>query len=339
MENLKKKDTRKAHPHLRLLDNALLHPMEHSGRKNILAPVPPLKERGIARHLEEAKALGSHAKAAEPVQRARVSNNGKKVLSGRVEEEAVPVKRPPNNNGKKGKVALSRVEEPEAADLPEKAAEPVNRVPGNSKNVNVFEIISDLEKQLDAAFSLKDAQEKEIQDLRINLEDAEAKIHSLEIKLDESRSKSVSQEKMRLELAAFENERFEAVTEKKALKSEIEFKVASIKEMENKIAVLAQDSQGWNARIGQVELELANTNATIQSLRRQIFLLQDEKEVLSKKLETTEKELSAAITERDRSKRELQEAKESLEEIRLTLTQTQARAHGRYYKKQVKSEK
>lgn len=214
-----------------------------------------------------------------------------------------------------------------------KHKEPVKHViSDNGKKVNVFEIISDLEKQLDAAFSLKDAQEEAINGLKEKLEKAEGEIESLGEKLETTKAKLVSQEKLRLELEAFENERYEVVTEKKSLKDEIDARSTAIKELENKIAILAQDAEKWDARMGQMELELTNTNATIQTLRHQIFVLEEEKEILSKKLETTEQELSSAVTDRDRSTKELKEAKESLDEIRLTLTDTQVRTRSRYYK-------
>lgn len=266
MENSKKKTGKKIHSQSGLLDNALLHHKEDSAYRNFFSVPAEVKE---------------------------------KVVSPKVEERRVPVKR---------------------------------AVPQDNGNENVFEIISDLEKQLDAAFSLKDAQERSIKNLKEELENKEGKIGALEGKLDDARARMVSQEKLRLELEAFENERYEMVDEKKDLKTEIGLRSASIKELENKLALLVEESEGQSTRMGQVELELANTKAVIKTLHNQIFRLEEEKDGLSRNLEKTEENLSSAITQRDRNKKELEEAKKSLEEIRLTLADAQARARGRYYK-------
>ncbi len=200
------------------------------------------------------------------------------------------------------------------------------------EKVSVFEIISDLEKQLDASFSLKDAQEKEILSLKDRALKAEEKAGIAEAKLKEMKGMLVSQEEMNSELEFLENERLESVGKMKSVEEELEGKEAVIKDLGNKIAALEQECEGRDTRIEQIELELSSANKTIQSLHHQISLLEDEKDAIGEKFETADTELSSAITERDQAKRELERAKESLDEIRLMLADTRARAREHYYK-------
>ena len=299
MDELKKKHGKMLHPQKsRILDNALLHE-------------PPRHAHGK---------LFVHAAEAEK-NVSLLHNN-----SPEIKREASPPvkndKRPHDHigpdNGKRVKRALSHID----SEAAEKA--------------DVFKIISDLEKQLDAAFSLKDAQEKEIQDLKESLAGAEERAATLEEGLEEAKGKLVAQRKLELELESFENEQFEMLSEKRLLKEEIAAGSAVKKELENKIAVLAEEGETWNTRIAQMEQEISSSNATIQNLRHQIFVLDDAKDVLSNKIEAVEAELSSVTTERDRSKKELLQAKESLDEIRLTLVDTRTRARGRYYKSKAK---
>ena len=81
-----------------------------------------------------------------------------------------------------------------------------------------------------------------------------------------------------------------------------------------------------------MDQELSSANATIKNLRERIFVLEDEKDVLSNRLEVLEAQLSSVTTERDRYQKEFAQAKESLDEIRLTLIDTRTRARERYYK-------
>ncbi|MBF0387265.1 MAG: hypothetical protein HQL20_05345 [Candidatus Omnitrophica bacterium] len=202
----------------------------------------------------------------------------------------------------------------------------------DEEKASVFEIISDLEKQLDAAFSLKDAQEKEINHLKDKVAKAEEKAGMAEAKIKEMKGLLVSQEELSSELEFLENERLDTVGKIKSLDEDLEAKDAVIKDLENKIAALDKECESRDTRVEQIELELSSANKTIQSFHHQISLLEDEKESVGGKLEKVENELSGAITERDRYQRELEKAKESLDEIRLMLADTRARARGHYYK-------
>ncbi|MBF0477931.1 MAG: hypothetical protein HQL26_00445 [Candidatus Omnitrophica bacterium] len=202
----------------------------------------------------------------------------------------------------------------------------------DEEKASVFEIISDLEKQLDAAFSIKDAQENEIQSLNTKVDNAQEKAGMLEAKLKEMKGLLVSQEELNSELEFLENERLETVGKTKSLEEDLVGREAVIKDLENKIASLQKECESRDTRIEQIELELSSANKTIQSFHHQISLLEDEKEAVTNKLEKTDGELSSTITERDQLKRELERAKESLDEIRLMLADTRSRAREHYYK-------
>jgi chromosome segregation protein len=202
----------------------------------------------------------------------------------------------------------------------------------DEEKISVFEIISDLEKQLDAAFGLKDANEKEIGDLKGKLARAEEKAGMSEARLKEMKGMLVSQEELNSELEFLENERLDTVGKIKSMEEELEAGLAVTKELENQVSALTKEIEGRDVRIEQIELELSSANKTIQGFHHQSSLLEDEKEALSDKLETTDAELSGAVAERDQYKRELERAKENLDEIRLLLADTRARARGHYYK-------
>ncbi len=200
------------------------------------------------------------------------------------------------------------------------------------EKVSVFEIISDLEKQLDASFNLKDAQEKEIHQLKERAQKAEEKAAITEAKIKEMKGLLVSQEELNSELEFLENERLDSVGKIKTIEDEVEGKEAVIKDLSNKITAVEKECDARDTRIEQIELELSSANKTIQSLHHQVSLLEDEKEGLNGKLQNVNGELSGVIVERDQAKSELERAKESLDEIRLMLADTRARAREHYYK-------
>lgn len=200
------------------------------------------------------------------------------------------------------------------------------------EKVNVFEIISDLEKQLDAAFRLKDSQEGEILRLKDKLAKVEEEAAESSAKLKETKGLLVSQDELNAELEFMENERLEIVEKMKAMEKDAQTKASLIKDLENKLGRHDQELAGRDVRMEQIELELTSANKAMQSLHQQISLLEEERDSLDAKLKTTETELKSAMVERDKSREELERAKESLDEIRLMLADTRARARSHYYK-------
>ena len=110
----------------------------------------------------------------------------------------------------------------------------------DEEKVSVFEIISDLEKQLDTAFSLKDSQEKEILHLKEKLQATEEKAGMSEAKLKELKGLLVSQEELNSELEFLENDRLDTVGKIKSMEETLEGRDAVIKYLENKINILKE---------------------------------------------------------------------------------------------------
>jgi chromosome segregation protein len=211
--------------------------------------------------------------------------------------------------------------------------EPKHLMSPEEEKVSVFEIISDLEKQLDTAFSIKEDQEKEIIRLKEQLTRSNEKAAASEAKLKELRGALVSQEELSSELEFLENERLEAGEKIKAQEEELKQKLDRIKESEAKMEMLSREIETRDTRIEQIELELTSTNKTAQSFQNQISLLEDKKEELSDKLEDAQAQISGVIADRDKYKIELERARESLDEIRLMLAETRAKAREHYYKR------
>lgn len=224
--------------------------------------------------------------------------------------------------------------------LAEKLKDPSRYVmSADEERASVFEIISDLEKQLDSAFILKDSHEKEILELQQELKNSAEKAAMFEAKHKEMKGMLVSQEELNSELEFLENERLETLENVKSMEEKRDAMSAVTKDLQNKILALTKEVEGRDKRIEQIELELASANKTMQSLYHQVSLVEEEKEAISAKLEETGSELSATITERDRDKRELERAKESLDEIRLMLADTRARTRKHYYKTNISKAK
>jgi len=216
---------------------------------------------------------------------------------------------------------------------------PVKKAQGMSideEKISVFEIISDLERQLDAAFSMRDAQEEEIAKLKDALAKAESKFAVSDERNKELKGTLVSQEELSSELEFLENERLEAGEKLRFAEEDLKKSLAEKKSVENKAESLVRELDARSTRIEQIELELDSANKTIQSFQNQIALLEDEKEELLSKLDKTNADSSDMIMERDRAKRDLERAKESLDEIRLMLAETRAKTREQYYKKTAK---
>lgn len=202
----------------------------------------------------------------------------------------------------------------------------------DDEKASVFEIIADLEKQLDASFSLKDSSEKDILILKEAVMRAEEKAAIHEAKLREMKGMLLPQEELNADLESLEDERLESVGRMKTLKEEIEAREVQIKNLGNKIAALDRECEARDTRIEEVEVEASGSNRTIQGLHHQVSLLEDEKDASTGKLEELSLKLSSIIVERDRARRDLEQARESLDEIRLMLAETRARARAHYYK-------
>lgn len=206
----------------------------------------------------------------------------------------------------------------------------------DEEKISVFEIISDLERQLDAAFSMKDAQEEEINKLKDSLAKAESKLAAAEERNKELKDTLVSQEELNSELEFLENERLEAGEKLRASEESYQKIVVEKKNAEAKAESLSRELEARSTRVDQIEMELDSANKTIQSFQNQIALLEDEKEELLAKVDQANAGASDMLVERDRAKKDLERAKESLDEIRLMLAETRAKTREQYYKKTTK---
>ena len=211
------------------------------------------------------------------------------------------------------------------------AAKPRAAAAVDEDKISVFEIITDLEKQLDAAFSIKDAQEDELYILKEKLEKAQEEIAAMSSRLREMKEDSVSQEALSSELEFLENERLEMGEKMRSSEEELQQKTDQTEELKQKIEMFIRDTGTRDIRIEQIELELDSANKTIQSFQKQITLLEDEKEQVAETLDKVEEQTSIAIVDRDKCKKELERARESLDEIRMMLAQTRTKAREHYY--------
>ena len=222
---------------------------------------------------------------------------------------------------KKLKVALEAREDKQKVDMSP-----------DEEKASVFEIISDLEKQLDAAYAVKDAHEHELIVLKDKMSKADEKNASFEAQVKELKRELLSQKELSSELEFLENERLEAIEKIRALETEFEEKDVQLKECEVRLKEQTKEIQSRDARIDQIELELNTTNGTVQTFQNQISLLEDEKEGLLSKIEGLNAEIQEAAEGSEKSKRELESAKENMDEIRLMLAETRARTREQYYK-------
>jgi chromosome segregation ATPase len=202
------------------------------------------------------------------------------------------------------------------------------------ENTGIFDIISDLEAQLDVAFEMKDAQEEEIARLRQRLAPLEEYAAGLETEISRLKTEMAAQEERNSALEFLENERLAASREIGALREELDRKSVTIDKLEGRIEVLASDVEVRDARLEELEQELTGLSEAEQSLRNDVIVLEQEKEALAARVESTNEELNNAIAERDKSRDEFEQAKQSLDDIRSTLSRTRAKAKARYYRKQ-----
>ncbi|MBF0489557.1 MAG: hypothetical protein HQL15_02930 [Candidatus Omnitrophica bacterium] len=198
---------------------------------------------------------------------------------------------------------------------------------------SVLEIISDLEKQLEVAFGIKDVQENEIQRLKTALEKAEKRIALGEAKDKETQALLVSQEKMNFNLEFLENERLQTIEKIRELEENLQNKAKEQDESAKRIELLIRDVKSREARIDQMEAELNSANSTIQNFQDRIYATEEAKDELRKKLKEAEEQVALATEEKIKAQSDLEEATESLAEIRTMLSDTRAKAKGHYYKK------
>lgn len=200
------------------------------------------------------------------------------------------------------------------------------------EKMSVLEIVSDLEKQLDVAFSIKDAQAEEIDKLKQELRNSRDKITNAQAQIKELEEALMEQEALNSKLEFLESERLKACEEIKGLEQKLRQEVATVKSEETSIEKVNEEKRNYLERIEHIEAELESTKSMLQGLQNQNLVLRNEKDALFRKLNDAEQERNIAVRDRDNCQKELDKAKESLEEIRLMLSQTKARARDQYIK-------
>lgn len=198
------------------------------------------------------------------------------------------------------------------------------------EKMSVLEIVSDLEKQLDVAFSIKDAQAGEIEKLKEELQDFRNKITNAQARIKELEGSLMEQEALNSKLEFLENERLKACEEIKGLEQQFQQEVAIVKSEGTSIEKFNEEKKNYLERIEHIEVELESTKSMLQGLQNQNLVLRNEKDALFRKLTDAQQDRNIAVRDKDFCQKELDKAKESLEEIRLMLSQTKARAREQY---------
>ena len=206
-------------------------------------------------------------------------------------------------------------------------------MPAQEEKASVLEIISDLETQLESAFSIKDEQAAEIARLEKELEKAGERIAVGDVRTKELQELSASQEKLNSYLEFLENERLASIERVRALEVQSEMSNKEKHEFIKKLEETSKELKVMESRLDQMEVELNNAHMTTQNFQNRIHLTQEEKEEYHRKLEQCSEDLRASVVEKEGYKRDLQQAKEDLDEIRLMLTDTRSKAKGHFYKK------
>ena len=234
----------------------------------------------------------------------------------------------------------SVIQKPVESRLPKKPAEPEKEsarakyfMPAQEEKASVLEIISDLETQLEAAFSIKDEQAAEIAKLEKELERAGEKIATGDVKAKELQELSASQEKLNSYLEFLENERLNSIERVRALEVQSEMALRDKQDVIRKLEEALKELKVMQSRLDQMETELNNAHMTTQNFQNRIHMVQEEKEEYRRKFEQSSEEYRAGIVEKEAYKRDLQQAKEDLDEIRLMLSDTRSKAKGHFYKK------
>ena len=196
---------------------------------------------------------------------------------------------------------------------------------------SIFEIISDLEKQLEAAFEIKDAQEREIMRLKDELQKAAQRNAAGEAKIKEIQGILVAQEKMNLHLEFLENERLQSTEQISQLEENLKNIAIQNEDLIKKSEQSAREVKDREARIEQIEAQLNSEHSTIRNFQERIYTVEAQQEELQKKLEEARRQAAVAIEEKEKSQDDLKEATESLAEIRVMLADSRAR--GRNHKR------
>ena len=206
-------------------------------------------------------------------------------------------------------------------------------MPAQEEKASVLEIIADLETQLEAAFSIKDEQASEIAKLEKELEKAGEQIAIGDAKAKELQELSASQEKLNSYLEFLENERLSSIERVRALEVQSEMSGREKQELIRKLEEISKELKVRDSRLEQMEQELNNAHMTTQNFQNRIHMAQEEKEESRRKLEQISEEFRTSIVEKETYKRDLQQAKEDLDDIRVMLADTRTKAKGHFYKK------
>ncbi len=220
-----------------------------------------------------------------------------------------------------------------SAPRPSERAEATNVISLEEETASVLEIITDLENQLDAAFSIKDAQEQELATLKPQLEQAVLRTAGLEGKVASLEAALASQEELNSQLEFLEDAQLTGTEKIRSMEKEFKHKSAAITVLEQEARTHVAEIEARDTRIEQLELEIKSAGTTIMSLHDQISLLELEPAELADKLEGVETELRNTIVQRDKVARDLETSRASLSEIHLMLAETKTKSRKHYYKK------
>lgn len=195
----------------------------------------------------------------------------------------------------------------------------------------LYEMVKDLEVQLNHMISINEAGERDLEVARRGQRDLEKERDTLQRRIEQAEQDAQSSAELRDELrySTTENERLIEQLDAKDAKGERWEQERKL--LGGKLAVAHSEITDLREEVDCLEAQLGQAGKHIESLRETISRSRDASVQQTRRAELVEERLRLVTDERDAMKRELNESRSALEEIKRSIMDTNLQSQRSYY--------
>ncbi len=195
----------------------------------------------------------------------------------------------------------------------------------------IYEMVKDLEVQLNHMITINEAAERDLESSRRAVRDLERERDQLLRKLEQAKLDAQTSLELRDELRHMTRENERLAEQLRAAEAKAQAWQEKRGELSARLARAQSEREEANEEVECLEAQLAEVRRYIEKLRTELNAARETRQHEARKTELVESRLHVVTEERDALRQELNESRAALEEIRRSIMDTNMHSQRSYY--------
>ncbi len=195
----------------------------------------------------------------------------------------------------------------------------------------IYDMVKDLEVQLNHMVSINEAADRDLEATRRSLRDIEKERDELLLQMERMKMDAQSSTDLREELRHMTRENERLIEQMRSSETKTEAWERRREEMKSEVGEAELEVSDLREEVECLEAQVSQAAEYIDTLRGEITATRDARQQQTRKVDLIEQRLQVVTEERDALRQELNESRSALEEIRRSIMDTNMQSQLSYY--------